>query len=329
MAPDKFRGSLNASEAADALAAAVEERGWTAVRVPLSDGGEGFLDVLGGANRTTMVTGPLGDPVEAGWRLSRKRAVIEMASAAGLDLVGGAAGNDPLAADTTGVGELIAAALDAGARSIVVGMGGSATTDGGLGALRSLGPMPRLAGVRLEVACDVRLPFAEAAACFAPQKGASTAQVELLSRRLDRLVELYVESYDVDVSGLVGAGAAGGLAGGLAALGATLLEGFELVADHLNLEALIEDADAVLTGEGLCDAASFEGKVVGGVAELAASYGVPAGAVVGELEPGLSLPEGLEVTSLVTEVGREDAMGGAAHSVRSCAGVVLDRLFSE
>lgn len=329
VAPDKFRGSLSASEAADAMAEAVQGRGWTAFKVPMSDGGEGFLDVLGGANRTTTVTGPLGDPVEAGWRLSRKRAVLEMASASGLALVGGAEGNEPLAADTTGVGELIAAALDAGARSIVVGMGGSATTDGGLGALRSLGPMPRLAGVRLEVACDVRLTFTDAASCFAPQKGATPAQVELLSRRLDRLVELYAESYDVDVSSLAGSGAAGGLAGGLAALGAAVTEGFELVADHVGLEALLEEADAVLTGEGLCDAASFEGKVLGGIAELAASMDVPAGAVVGELDDGLEPPSGFEVASLVADVGREEALGDAARSVTRAADRMLDTLFAD
>ena len=326
VAPDKFRGSLSALDAAEAMAEAVEARGGTALKVPMSDGGEGFLEVLGGANRTSTVTGPLGDPVEAGWRLSRKRAVLEMASASGLALVGGAEGNEPLAADTTGVGELIAAALDAGARSIVIGMGGSATTDGGLGALRSLGPVPRLGGVRLEVACDVRLTFTAAAACFAPQKGATTAQVELLSRRLDRLVELYAESYGVDVSSLVGSGSAGGLAGGLAALGATLTEGFELVADHVGLEVMLEDADAVLTGEGLCDAASFEGKVLGGVAGLAASLGLSAGAVVGELDDGLELPPGFEVASLVAGVGREAALGDPARSVTLATERMLDAL---
>ncbi len=326
VAPDKFRGSLSAPEAAEAMAQAVEGRGWTALKVPMSDGGEGFLEALGGANRTTTVTGPLGDPVEARWQLSRKRAVLEMAAASGLELVGGAESNEPLAADTTGVGELIAAALDAGARTIVVGMGGSATTDGGLGALRSLGPVPRLGGVRLEVACDVRLTFTAAAPCFAPQKGATAAQVELLGRRLDRLVELYTESYGVDVSALVGSGAAGGLAGGLAALGATLSEGFELVADHVGLEALIEGADAVLTGEGLCDAASFEGKVLGGVAELAASLGVPAGAVVGEIDDGLEPPEAFTVTSLVAGVGREAALGDPARSVTQATDRLLDAL---
>lgn len=326
LAPDKFRGSLSASEVVDAMAVAVERRGWDAVRVPMSDGGEGFLDVLGGANRTTTVTGPLGDPVEASWRFSRRRAVLEMAAASGLALAGGADGNDPLAADTTGVGELISAALDAGARSITVGMGGSATTDGGLGAIRSLGPVPRLAGVQLEVACDVRAFFTDAAPQFSPQKGASAAQVALLARRLDALAELYLESYEVDVTKMEGAGAAGGLAGGLAALGAQLSAGFEVVSEHLGLDALIEDADAVITGEGLCDEASFDGKVVGGVAELAESFATPVGAVVGEVEPNLSLPRNLAVHSLLEHVGRDVAFGDAAGSVTAATDLMLTHL---
>ncbi len=150
--------------------------------------------------------------------------------------------------------------------------------------------------------------------------------MELLSRRLDRLVELYAESYGVDVSSLVGSGSAGGLAGGLAALGATLTEGFELVADHVGLEVMLEDADAVLTGEGLCDAASFEGKVLGGVAGLAASLGLSAGAVVGELDDGLELPPGFEVASLVAGVGREAALGDPARSVTLATERMLDAL---
>src|SRR5690606_36055176 len=145
----------------------------------------------GGANRTTTVTGPLGEPVDAAWRLDGRTAVIEMARAAGLDLVGGPEGNDPVAASTAGVGEAIGAALDAGARRVIVGVGGSATTDGGLAALRALHPLARLRGVELLVACDVRTPFLDAAPVFAPQKGATPAQVELLRRRLERLAQVY------------------------------------------------------------------------------------------------------------------------------------------
>src|SRR5260221_868652 len=150
--PDKFRGTLSAREAAAAIAAGARRAGWEAVEMPLADGGEGTLDVLGGANRTTVVTGPLGDPVEASWRLEDGVALIEAAQACGLTLAGGAEGNDPLAATSRGVGELIAAAIAEGAERIVVAVGGVASTDGGADAVAALGG--RLA-VPTEVACDV------------------------------------------------------------------------------------------------------------------------------------------------------------------------------
>src|SRR4051812_38858148 len=186
-APDKFRGTASAADVAGAVARAARRAGWDCDELPLADGGEGTLEALGGPNRETTVTGPLGDPVVAHWQLRNGRAVLEMAQASGLELVGGADGNDPMAASTYGTGELIAAAVDAGAKRVIVGVGGSATTDGGLGALRALFPSHRLRGVRIEVACDVRTTFLDAVELFAPQKGASAAQVELLRRRLDRL----------------------------------------------------------------------------------------------------------------------------------------------
>ena len=207
-APDKFRGTATAPQVAAAIARAATRAGWDCDEVPLADGGEGTLDALGGANRTTVVTGPLGDSVRAGWRLANRIAVIEMAQASGLDLVGGAEGNDPIAASTYGTGELIAAALDAGARRIIVGVGGSATTDGGLGALRAIYPLPRLRGLEFMVACDVRTAFLDAATVFAEQKGASSAQVKLLRRRLERLAQVYRDEHGVDVLALAGAGAA-------------------------------------------------------------------------------------------------------------------------
>ena len=305
-APDKFKGTATATQVAAAVAAGARGVGWRCDEAPMADGGEGTLDVLGGANRTTLVSGPLGDPVRAGWRLSRGRAVIEMAAASGIHLVGGAAGNDPVSASTTGTGELVSAALDAGARHVLVGMGGSATTDGGLGALRAMSPFPRLRGVELVVACDVTTRFLDAAEVFAPQKGATPSQVELLRRRLERLAQVYVEEHGVDVTELVGGGAAGGLAGGLAAVGATLVSGFEAVAEHTGLEELIEEADLVVTGEGFLDEQSFEGKVVGGVAEMAAGLGVPVLAVVGEVYDGVD--ERVEAVSLVERFGRERAL---------------------
>ncbi len=322
-APDKFRGTAAAAEVAAAIAAAVTGAGATCDVAPVADGGEGTLEVLGGPNRTRLVTGPLGDPVEARWRYAGSTAVVEMALASGLELVGGPAGNDAMAASTYGTGELIGAALDAGCRRVIVGVGGSATVDGGLGALRALEPISRLRGIELVVACDVRTRFVDAARTFAPQKGASAAQVELLHRRLERLVQVYEQSYGIDVSQLQGAGAAGGLAGGLAVAGAELVPGFEVVADEVDLFDRIEGADLVVTGEGFLDEQSFEGKVVGGVCDLARSAGVTVLAVVGEVLEGIAVPDGLEVVSLVAEVGEERAFSDTAAAIRE---VVAARL---
>ena len=282
-APDKFKGTASAHEIAAAIATAVEAAGSTCTQVPMADGGDGTLDALGGPNRTSLVTGPLGSPVEAEWRLDRGVAVIEMARASGLVLAGGPEENDPLGATTAGVGELIGEAVDAGAQKIIVGVGGSATTDGGLGALEALGSAARVASVEIIVACDVRTRFADAAAVFGPQKGASPAQVSLLTGRLTALVDNYRERYGVDISMLERSGAAGGLAGGLAAVGAQLVDGFDIVATELGLEDAIANADLVVTGEGFIDNESFDGKVVGGVVELAASRSVPVLAIAGQV----------------------------------------------
>jgi glycerate kinase len=302
-APDTMRETASARALAAAVGRVAWEHGWDCDEVPMSDGGEGFLDALGGPNRTTEVTGPLGEVVAAGWRLDGRRAIVEMAQASGIGLVGGPEGNDPVAAATHGTGELIAAAVDAGARRVLVGVGGSATTDGGLGALRALHPFARYRGVELVVACDVRTRFVDAAALFAPQKGATPAQVELLTRRLERLAQVYLEDHGVDVRDLEGSGAAGGLAGGLAAVGATLVEGFDVVAEETDLYGRIEGADLVITGEGFLDAQSFEGKVVGGVAGLAAEAGVPVVAIAGEIYDGAS--ERVPAVSLTARFGEE------------------------
>ncbi len=268
-AVDKFRGTASAADVAAAIGHACWELGHDCEEIALADGGEGLLDVLGGPNRRNVVTGPLGDAVEADWRLHRGTAIIEMARASGLVLAGGADGNDPMAATTTGVGELIDRALDGGATRIIVGLGGSATTDGGLGALRAIHAPARLRRVELLVACDVTTLFVDAAAVFGPQKGATPAQVALLTRRLERLHQMYRDEYGVDVSTIPGSGAAGGLAGALAALGGRLVPGFELVADEIDLADRLEGVDFVITGEGHLDEQSFEGKVVGGVAAYA------------------------------------------------------------
>ena len=321
-APDKYRGTATAAQVADAIVLAAEQASATADAAPMADGGEGTLEVVGGANRATIVTGPLGDPVEAKWRLHRHTAVIEMARASGLALVGGAEANDPLGATTYGTGELIEAAMERGARRILVGVGGSATTDGGLGALRALYPTPRLKGVELAVACDVRTRFVDAAAVFGPQKGASPAQVELLRRRLERLSQVYAEVYGLAVDDIEGSGAAGGLAGGLACVGAELCNGFELLAEEVDLYSRIERADLVVTGEGALDATSFQGKVVGGVGEMAAAAGVPVLTVVGRVDGAVAPAHG-NLISLSDRYGTEQAM---ADTARLVGATVLDYL---
>ena len=318
---DKFRGTATATEAAAAVCRAAAHTGAECDARPMADGGEGTLDALGGPNRRTTVMGPLGDPVDAEWRLAKRTAVIEMARASGLALVGGAEGNDPVAASTHGTGELIAAALEAGANRVIVGVGGSATTDGGLGALRAIFPPARLRGIEMLVACDVRTLFVDAAEVFGPQKGATPAQVELLRRRLERLAQIYLEDYGVDVREIESSGAAGGLAGGLAAIGAQLVSGFELVANETDLADAIEGADLVVTGEGFVDAQSFEGKVVGGVVDLAASLDVPALVVAGEVFDGCD--ERVDAVSLVARFGRERAMADTLVCIEE---VVAERL---
>jgi len=292
---------------AAAMAAGAAGAGWTCDQAPLADGGEGLLAALGGSVRVTRVTGPLGRPVEAEWRMRGTTAVIEMARASGLTLAGGPEGNDPLRASTTGTGELVAAAVAAGARTVIVGAGGSATTDGGLGCLRALPPLARLRGVELVVACDVTTAFVEAAPVFAPQKGATPAQVALLTSRLERLAQVYEQDHGVDVRRLPGSGAAGGLAGGLAAVGARLIPGFELVADAIGLSERMEGADLVLTGEGFLDDQSFQGKAVGGVVELAREGGVPVLVVAGRIFGD----HAVEAVSLVDRFGEERAVNDA------------------
>ena len=312
-AVDKFKGTASAAAVAEAIGHACWELGHDCTEVPLADGGEGTLEALGGPNRTSTVTGPLGDPVEAEWRFHRGTAVIEMARASGLTLIGGPSNNDAVAASTTGTGELIDKALDLGAERIIVCLGGSATTDGGLGAVRAIHAPARLRAVEFLVACDVETHFVDAAREFGPQKGATPRQIRLLESRLERLVQLYKETHGVDVSTMEGAGAAGGLAGGLLALGATLIPGFDMVADEVGLHDHLRGADLVITGEGQLDITSFEGKVVGGVVDLATTAHLPAAVICGRIDPSAhdahefsNITAG--TTSLVDTHGDERAM---------------------
>ena len=330
-APDKFKGSATAADIASAIGHACWEAGIDCVEMPLSDGGDGILDVLGGANRTTTVTGPLGDPVRAPWRMSSDTAVIEMARASGLVLAGGREANDPLDATTTGTGELIDHALDAGARRIIVGLGGSATTDGGFGAIRAINGIARLKQVELVVACDVTTPFLEAAAVFGPQKGATPAQVKMLSRRLDRLVQMFADDFDVDVTTIEGGGAAGGLGGALAAIGGRLVPGFELIAEEVGLFDLLEEGevpDLIVTGEGHVDPTSLAGKVAGSVLEVGREHGIPVAVVAGRIDDGLDLVEhgAVAASSLVERVGLDAALAEPKRHVADAVGDILSSL---
>ncbi len=284
VAPDSFKGTFAAAEVADAIAAGVESGGLEAVRLPVADGGEGTMDALlnalEGEVRTATVSGPLGDPVEASFALLEggETAVVECAQASGLGLVP-EADRDPVAASTYGTGELIAAACEAGAGTVLVAVGGSATTDGGEGAVRALAD----AGLRprLEVICDVRTPFEEAARVFAPQKGADAKQVRELERRLDRVAG----EAPKDPRGRPMTGAAGGLSGGLwAHLGATLAPGAPYVLDRIGFDSAMRAAAFVVTGEGKLDRQTLQGKLVGEVATRSRQAGVRSYAVVGRRE---------------------------------------------
>jgi glycerate kinase len=303
--------------------------------MPLADGGEGTLQVLGGPNRTSQVEGPLGLPATAQWRLHDATAVIEMAQASGLQLVGGAAGNDAVLASTVGTGQLIDEALTLGARRIIVCVGGSATTDGGLGAVQAITKHKMLRDVDVVVACDVRTTFVDAATTFAPQKGATDQQVRFLTARLVGAADHYLARFGVDVRALPGSGAAGGLAGGLAALGARLVPGFDLVASEVGFAAALSDGDFVITGEGRLDATSFTGKVVGEVARHAAARAAIARdttqhfattALCGAVDPSAHEPAaqlGLHTVSLVEQFGN-DAFANTTECIARAAQGVLE-----
>jgi glycerate 2-kinase len=320
-APDKFRGTASAGDVAAAVAGAARAAGWTADEVPMSDGGEGLLQALGGERRWTVVRGPLGAPVQAEWRLLVRgtgeeplTAVVEMSRAAGRALLPRPRRDDPVRASTTGVGQLLLAARDAGARRIVIGCGGSATTDGGLGAFEAVGSPAALRGIELVVACDVTTRFNDAAAVFGPQKGATAAQVVELGRRLVAVAARYRDETGVDVTGVPGGGAAGGLAGGLVALGARIEPGFDFVAGLVGLAGRLERADLAVTGEGHLDPPSFQGKVPGGVLDLARARGahgraLPVLCIAGGADASVlaAPPPGLEVVSLTARFGRARA----------------------
>ncbi len=284
VAPDAFKGTFSAAQVAAAIGRGLEAAGCVPPDLcPVADGGEGTLSVLltalGGETRGAEVRDPLGRTVRAGFGLIEDgaTAVVEMAEASGLGRV--AEGErDAEAASSSGTGELVCAAVDEGASVVLVAAGGSATTDGGAGAIEAIETGGGLRGAALVMLCDVRTPFERAAEVFAAQKGADADAVVRLTARLHDLAS----SLPRDPRGVPGGGAAGGLAGGLwAAFGAVIEPGAPFVLDAVGFEARMRAARAVVAGEGRLDASSLAGKITGEAATRARQAGVPCHAVVG------------------------------------------------
>lgn len=278
---------------------------------PVADGGEGTLAILltalGGQTAGAEVTGPLGTPLRAGYALldDGGTAVVEVAEVAGLPLVGTPSPETALAASTYGVGELICAAVDAGAEVVLVAAGGSATTDGGDGAVRAIAERGGLGGATVVVLCDVRTAFLDAPRTFGPQKGADPDAVGTLERRLAAL------PWAAELSGVPMAGAAGGLAGGLRSLGARLVAGAPFVLDELGFDARMRRARAVIVGEGRLDDTTLQGKAAGEAATRARQAGVPCHAIVGRDELDLLGRRILDLQT-VQEAGDAAALEAAA-----------------
>lgn len=288
VAPDSFKGTLTAVEVAEAVGEGLQQAGADVDLCPVADGGEGtsaaLREHLGLEEITVGVSDPLGRPVEAAFGIAPAAprraavAVVEVAAASGLSLMARHE-RDAVAASSAGTGELIGAAVHAGAEVVYVAAGGSATTDGGAGAIRALRAAGGLGRARLVVLCDVRTPFEDAARVFAPQKGADADAVRRLTRRLADLAR----RLERDPRGIPMTGAAGGLSGGLwAAFGAELVAGAPFVLDALDFDRRMLAARAVVTGEGRLDEQSLAGKAVSEVATRARQNGVPCYAVVGE-----------------------------------------------
>lgn len=323
-APNAFKGTLSATAAATALAQGIVDAGALAIEVPVADGGDGTLDVLlrarpGSSVTRHHVTGPTGAPVRARLgTLATGAAVVELAEASGLRLIPPAE-LDALHATSRGTGELIRLALDAGRRHIIVGVGGSACTDGGAGLLQALGARltdsrgseigpggagvedlaaidltrlhPALADCSIEVACDIRSPLlgaAGAARMFAAQKGADRMTVERLERAMEHLVAVVTAAGHDDLARLPGAGAAGGCGFGLALLGARLVPGAQLVCDIVGLDAALDGAGVAITGEGRLDDQTRAGKAPAEVAVRARALGIPCIAVCGTVADPLA-----------------------------------------
>ena len=362
IAPDSYKESLSALDVATAIEAGFQEIYPDAeyVRLPVADGGEGTVEAMVAATQGRLVqvtvTGPLNKPVDAFYGLSgdERCAFIEMAAASGLESVPPACRN-PLLTTTWGTGELIRHALDAGVQQIIIGIGGSATNDGGAGMVQALGGKlltadnqqiasgggaleqlaridlseldSRLADCRIDVACDVTNPLTGpegATAVFGPQKGATAEMIVRLDRALAHYARIIQRDLAVDVLHLEGGGAAGGMGAALYAFcGARLRPGIEIVTDALRLAELVADADLVITGEGRIDSQTIHGKVPVGVAKVAQRYNVPVIAIAGSLtaDVGIVHQHGLDaVFSVIYSVCTlEEALENAADNVRMTA----------
>ena len=358
IAPDSYKESLSASEVAQAIEKGFREIFPDAqyVSVPVADGGEGTVEAMIAATQGTeqhaIVTGPLGEKVNACWGMSGDgaTAIIEMAAASGLALVPLAQRN-PLITTSRGTGELILNALDKGARNIIIGIGGSATNDGGAGMVQALGAKlcdangteigygggslmalnsidisgldPRLKGCTIRVACDVTNPLIGengASRRFGPQKGADEAKIVELDRNLSHFADVIKKSLSIDVKNVPGSGAAGGMGAALMAfLGAELRSGIEIVTQALNLEEHIHDCTLVLTGEGRLDSQSIHGKVPVGVANVAKKYHKPVIGIAGCLtsDVGVVHQYGIDaVFSVLNSIGSlEEAFRGAFDNI--------------
>ena len=362
IAPDSYKESLSALEVAQAVAAGFRQVFPAAeyVLVPVADGGEGTVDAMvaatGGRKETVAVSGPLGEPVEAFYGLTGDgaTAVIEMAAASGLALVPPERRN-PLLTTSRGTGELIRAALDAGARRFILGIGGSATNDGGAGMVQALGARlldaqghelgpgggaladldrvdvsaldPRLKARRIEVACDVDNPLTGprgASAVFGPQKGATPAMVQVLDANLARLARIVERDLGVAVDAVPGAGAAGGMgAAMLAFFGATLKPGIEIVTAAVELDAHVRDADLVITGEGRIDFQTVHGKTPIGVARVAKRHGKPVIGIAGSLGADVGVVHAHGIDAVFSVLGKpctlDEALRDAAANVELTA----------
>jgi glycerate kinase len=314
VAPDSFKGTFSAVEVADAVSRGLERGGVAADRCPVADGGEGTLEVLvvalGGEVLRVPVRDALGRDAQGEIALlgdDGRRALLEMASASGLGLVAEAE-RDPWGATTYGTGQLIRAAVEAGAREVLVGVGGSATVDGGRGALEAIEAAGGLGGATVVVLCDVQTPWEQSAHIYGPQKGADAAMVARLAERLDA----YAAELPRDPRGVPMTGAAGGLSGGLwAGLGAALEPGAPYVLDAVGFDDRLRTARAVVVGEGRIDSQSVLGKIVGEICARAGARGVPVHAVVGrsELDPSAAREIGLSSVIEATDLAAMEAAG--------------------